>query len=106
MRTTMNVRTVIANQEFAEVSATLDRRVLYPSPETPVRSVVKEWFAPFWWMRISIPLPAAASLAFLILFCSLLISPLLAPSKTSQAISTEDLKNVPTEFRKQLDLYR
>jgi anti-sigma factor RsiW len=106
LRTTMSIRSQIANEELAEVPESLDRRVLGVRQPIPDLKVSREWLAPLWWTRISIPLPAAASLAFLILFCTLLISPIIFSQKATQETSTETTSRVPLEIQKQLQLYR
>ncbi len=107
LRTTIHVRSHIASQELAEVSQTLDRRVLDIVNRKTTREAKREWLAPFWWTRIIIPLPAAASLALLIIIGSLLVSPILVSQRSpQQRISAEEIAKVPPEIRKQLDMYR
>jgi anti-sigma factor RsiW len=107
LRTTIRVRSHIAGQELSEVSQTLDRRVLEIVNRKTTHETRREWLAPFWWTRIIIPLPAAASLALLIIIGSLLVSPILVSQKSpQQRISAEEIAKVPPEIRKQLDMYR
>jgi anti-sigma factor RsiW len=107
LRTIIRIRSHVASQELAEVSQTLDRRVLEFLNRTTAHETKREWIAPFWWTRIIIPLPAAASLALLIIIGSLLVSPILVSQKSpQQRISAEEIAKVPPEIRKQLDMYR
>jgi anti-sigma factor RsiW len=107
MRTTIRIRSHISGQELAEVSQVLDQRVLKNVTHKTIRETKREWLAPFWWTRIIIPLPAAASLALLIIIGSLLVSPILVSQKSpQQRISAEEIAKVPPEIRKQLDMYR
>jgi anti-sigma factor RsiW len=79
MKATMRVRSYIAGQELAEVPSALDYRVLASvRREAAAVREKKSWFAPVWFTRISIPLPAAASIIFLAIVGSLLFSPLLS----------------------------
>ena len=105
LRTTMNIRSHIVNEGLAEVPDMLDRRVLGKEQTQSMKQPL-DWLAPVWWTRISIPLPAAASLAFLILFCSLLISPVIFSQRTPQAPASEIDSRVPPEIQKQLQMYR
>ena len=98
MRTMMNVRSRIAGQELAEVSPALDRRVIGIVSESEPAEAKRSWFAPLWWTRISIPLPAAASIAFLILVATLLVSPAVfsSPGPRSESAETTVAKLPPT----------
>jgi anti-sigma factor RsiW len=106
LRTTMNIRSHIAQQELAEVPDSLDRRVL-GNEEAQSAKRPLDWLAPVWWTRISIPLPAAASLAFLILVGTLLVSPVIvSDQRARQAAPQEEISKLPMEIQKQLQLYR
>jgi len=107
LRTTLSIRSQIANEKLAEVPDSLDSRVLGGSMPTQPAKTPVEWLAPIWWTRISIPLPAAASLAFLILVGTLLFSPVIFPDqRPPQEVSQEVISKIPPEIQKQLQLYR
>jgi anti-sigma factor RsiW len=106
LRTTMSIRSHIAQEELAEVPDSLDKRVLGNEETESVKRPL-DWLAPVWWTRISIPLPAAASLAFLILVGTLLVSPVLvSDQRPRQAAPQEEISKLPPEIQKQLQLYR
>jgi anti-sigma factor RsiW len=108
MRTMMQVRSHIASQELAEVPLTLDRRVLASvRGEAAAVREKKRWFEPVWFTRISIPLPAAASIILLVIVGSLLFSPLLLhEEKPRQEVKLEQMMPIPPELQKQLLPYR
>jgi hypothetical protein len=108
MRMTMQVRSHIASQELAEVPSTLDHRVL-ASVRQEVAAVrgKKRWFEPVWFTRISIPLPAAASIVFLLIVGSLLFSPLIFQEESPQPETRiEQTLPLPPELHKALQLYK
>jgi hypothetical protein len=107
MRSSLRVRTYFQQEELEEVPASLDTRV-YKSAciktTTPVR---RNLFAPFWYTRILIPLPAAASIALLILIGSLLFSPLLFEKpKQVRGNEIEMISNMPQEIQQQMQFFR
>jgi len=108
MRTTMQVRSHIASRELAEVPLTLDRRILASvRREAGTVRGKKRWFEPVWFTRISIPLPAAASIIFLVIVGSLLFSPLLLhEEKPRQEVKVEEMMPIPPELERQLQPYR
>ena len=91
VKATMAVHAHIAEEELAEVSLSLDRRVLTSVATASDRSERRPWYAPIWFTRISIPLPAAASILFLIMVGSLLVGPILAQSPQHQTEILEQL---------------
>jgi anti-sigma factor RsiW len=108
MKATMVIRSHIANQGLAEVTSALDQRVLASvrRQATTVREK-RRWFEPVWFTRISIPLPAAASIIFLVIVGSLLFSPLLMrEERPPQQIKTEQVIPLPPELQKELLPYR
>lgn len=107
LRTAMSIRSQIASQELAEVPDSLGRRVLGGVAPKERAKMSIDWLAPIWWTRISIPLPAAASLAFLILVGTLLFSPVIFPDQMPrQEVPQEVFSKMPPEIQKQLQLYR
>lgn len=87
------------------IPATLDERIQQGAIKKP--NVVSGFISRFWESRISFPLPAAASLAFLLILCSLLISPALFTKPQPQPeIPAEILSRVPQELRQNLVPYR
>jgi anti-sigma factor RsiW len=108
MRTTMQVRSHIASQELAEVPLTLDHRVLASvRREAAATRGKKRWFEPVWFTRISIPLPAAASIVFLLIIGSLLFSPMILQGEMPRpAARIEQTLPIPSELQKVLQLYK
>ena len=108
MKVTMRVRSHIAGQELAEVPSALDHRVLASvRREAAAVRGKKRWFEPVWFTRISIPLPAAASIIFLVIVGSLLFSPLLLhEEKPRQEVKVEEMMPIPPELERQLQPYR
>lgn len=78
MKITMSVHAHVADEELEEVPASLDRRVLSSVTRESAEIEQSKWYSPVWVTRIVIPLPAAASILFLIIVGSLLFSPLLS----------------------------
>ena len=78
MKITMSVHVHVADEELEEVPASLDRRVLSSVARESAEIEQSKWYSPVWVTRIVIPLPAAASILFLIIVGSLLFSPLLS----------------------------
>ena len=95
-----HVHARIADQELMEVSPSLDRRVLASVATTSDRSERRPWYAPMWFTRISIPLPAAASILFLIMVGSLLLSPILAqPPQRQTEIPAQLASKIPASLQ-------
>lgn len=91
----------------AEVRApeTLDARVQHGNLKNP--RLTSGYISRFWEGRISFPLPAAASLAFLLILGSLLISPALFTKPQPQPeIPAEVLSKIPPELRQNFLPYR
>ena len=105
MRMTLRVQTHIAEEELAEVPVSLDRRVLSDVPMKSTEARRRTWFAPVWFTRISIPLPAAASILFLIIVGSLLFSPILTQEPQPRTeIPAPLVSKIPSSLQKQLEL--
>ena len=101
MKINLRVHSQIVNEELEEVSQALDRRVLSAVAHDNVSPVRQSWYSPVWFTRISIPLPAAASLLFLIIVGSLLVSPLLTQGNQQRSeIPPELLSKVPPSLQK------
>ncbi|HTY38803.1 MAG TPA: zf-HC2 domain-containing protein [Bacteroidota bacterium] len=82
LKLVMRVGSHLASEELAEVPRTLDRRVFASVANPPAQRT--GWLTPVWRTRISIPLPAAASIAFLLIVGSLLCYPLLTADRGQQ----------------------
>jgi hypothetical protein len=108
MKVTMRVRSHIAGQELAEVPSALDHRVLASvRREAAAVREKKSWFAPVWFTRISIPLPAAASIIFLTIVGSLLFAPMLiSGDKPSPDVSWQQISRIAPELQRQLQWYK
>jgi hypothetical protein len=107
MRSSLQVRSYYQNTEMEEVSASLDRRVLATARNKPARTTQRNPLAPLWATRILIPLPAAASIAVLILIGSLLFSPLLIKgTKPKNDVQIEMISKLPLELQQQLRLFQ
>jgi anti-sigma factor RsiW len=101
MRISMHVRTQIANEELSDVPQTLDRRVLASVAHANATLERQTWYSPIWFTRISIPLPAAASIVFLLIVGSLLFYPLLTPEQQQQVkVPAELMSKVPSALQK------
>ena len=101
MKLTLGVHAHIAEEELAEVPLSLDRRVLASVAAASDQSERRQWYAPMWFTRISIPLPAAASILFLIIVGSLLLSPILAQEPQHQTeIPPSLMSRIPSSLQK------
>ena len=101
------VRTHMAEEELAEVPPSLDRRVLSSVMTRSDETMQGAWYAPVWFTRISIPLPAAASIVFLIIVGSLLFSPILAQEPQHRTeIPAPLASKIPSSLQKQLELVK
>jgi anti-sigma factor RsiW len=101
MKISMRVRAQSVDEESAEVPRDLDRHVLSSVKGRSVDSNRRSWYSPVWFTRISIPLPAAASLLFLIIVGSLLVSPLLTQgSQAKPEIPAELLSRIPSSLQR------
>jgi hypothetical protein len=100
MKLTMGVHAHIAEEELADAPLSLDRRVLASVAATLDRSERRPWYAPMWFTRISIPLPAAASILFLIIVGSLLFSPILTqPPQQPPEIPSQLVSKIPASLQ-------
>jgi anti-sigma factor RsiW len=105
LKATMHVHAAVVTEEPAEVPLSLNRRVLTSVMTKSVRAQRRAWYAPVWFTRISIPLPAAASILFLIIVGSLLFSPILSQEPPRQMeIPAPLLSRIPPSVQKQLEL--
>jgi anti-sigma factor RsiW len=101
MKSTVSVHAHIAEEELAEVPLSLDRRVLASVATASDQSERRPWYAPMWFTRISIPLPAAASILFLIIVGSLLFSPILAQEPQHQTeIPASLMSRIPASLQR------
>lgn len=101
MKISLRVRAQIANEELADVPRTLDRRVLASVYRENAALKQRTWYSPVWFTRISIPLPAAASIVFLIIIGSLLFYPLLTPEQQQRVkVPAEMMSRIPSALQK------
>jgi hypothetical protein len=101
MKLTLGVHAHIAEEELAEVPLSLDRRVLASVAVASDRSEQRPWYAPMWFTRISIPLPAAASILFLIIVGSLFFSPILSQEPQHQPeIPASLMSRIPSSLQR------
>jgi anti-sigma factor RsiW len=101
MKIGMRVRSQIANEELADVPRSLDRRVLASVARANATLERRTWYSPVWFTRISIPLPAAASIVFLLIVGSLLFYPLLAPEQQQRVkVPAELMSKVPSALQR------
>lgn len=84
LRISLSLRGHVAEEDLADTSLTLDRRILGSNPAGGRNTKQPAWYAPVWFTRISVPLPAAASIVFLIIVGSLLFSPLLSQEQKQE----------------------
>ena len=107
LKLSMSVREHVAEQDIANVPSSLDQRVLGSNLFGGTTTRQSPWYAPVWFTRISVPLPAAASIVFLIIVGSLLFSPLLSQGQVKEAeIPKPFVDKIPQELQKTLDYTR
>jgi anti-sigma factor RsiW len=107
MRSSLRVRTYFQQEELEEAPASLDARVYASTRKKTATPVRRNPFSPLWYTRILIPLPAAASIAILILIGSLLFSPLLFEKpKQFRGNEIEMISNMPQEIQQQMQFFR
>jgi anti-sigma factor RsiW len=107
MKVTMRVHAHIVEEELAEVPLSLDRRVLGSVGKKSAELKPSSWYTPVWFTRVSIPVPAAASILFLIIVGSLLFSPLLASQPVQQTEPKDPLvSRLPAPLQNELKLYK
>jgi hypothetical protein len=105
MKLTTRVHAQIAEEELSEVPSSLDRRVLASVAMKSAQAGQRSWYAPMWFTRISIPLPAAASILFLIIVGSLLFSPIISQEPQHRIEIPAPLESkIPSALQKQLEL--
>ena len=101
MKIAMSVHSQIAGEPLADVPLSLDRRVLASVARESAVPKRRNWYTPVWFTTISIPLPAAASIVFLLIVGSLLFSPLLTSEPQQQAkIPSELMSKVPPSLQR------
>jgi anti-sigma factor RsiW len=101
MKISMRVHSEIADEELADVSRSLDRRILASVARANATLEQRTWYSPIWFTRISIPLPAAASIVFLLIVGSLLFYPLLTAEQQQQVkLPAELISKVPSALQK------
>lgn len=93
------VRAHLGEEALAEVPESLDRRVHASIAEEQVVRRQRSRFAPYWFGRVSIPLPAAASILFLIVVGTLLLSPLLMEQREQPTVPIEMISRIPASLR-------
>jgi hypothetical protein len=97
---TLGLHAHIAGDHLEEVPQSLDRRVLADVATVARPKQANAWYAPVWFTRISIPLPAAASILFLIIVGSLLFSPILAqPPQHQTEIPPQLVSKIPASLQ-------
>ncbi len=100
LRMAMHLREHMSEQDLATVPSSLDQRILVSLPARRRTAKGPAWYAPVWFTRISVPLPAAASIVFLIIVGSLLFSPLLLQEQKREAeIPRPFVDRIPLELQ-------
>jgi anti-sigma factor RsiW len=98
LKVSMRVREHVAERNLEMTPLSLDRRILGSIPSLEKNS--SPWYAPVWFTRISVPLPAAASIVFLIIVGCLLFSPLLAQGQKQETeVPAPFVDKIPPELR-------
>ncbi|MDP2885915.1 MAG: zf-HC2 domain-containing protein [Ignavibacteria bacterium] len=101
MKISMRVHSHITGEELAEVPSSLDRRVLGSVGRKTAEGKRSGWNTPIWFTRVSIPLPAAASILFLIIVGSLLFSPVLAGDRQQRTdVPAELISKIPSALQR------
>ena len=104
MKIAMRIHTYLMDEDLGDVPLSLDRRVLGGIVKENAQVKRRGWYTPVWFTRVSIPLPAAASILFLIIVGSLLVSPLLSPQQVEQKESKDPLiSKVPASVQSQFN---
>lgn len=107
MKIILSVHSQIGDEELQDVPASLDRRVLASAARENSEARRRNWYAPVWFTRVSIPVPAAASILFLIIVGSLLFSPLLSPQPVQQMEPKDPLiSRIPASLQDQFKLFK
>ena len=107
MRSSLRVQTYYQKEKLEEVPDSLDGRVYESARLNPPTLRRQNPFSPFWHTRILIPLPAAASIIFLILIGSLLFSPLLFEEPKQRSDNQlEMVSKMTPELQQHLHLFR
>jgi len=107
MQSSLRIRSFYQQQEPEEVPSSLDRRVAASAGLIPGTAQRRHLLVPLWTTRLSVSLPLAASIIFLILVGSLLFSPVLFRESTlSGDKRIESLSPMPPEIQEQLQLFR
>jgi len=107
LKVSIRLREHVAEQELETTPSSLDRRILGSISAVEREKKSSPWYAPVWFARISVPLPAAASIVFLIIVGSLLFSPLLSqPSSREAEIPKPFVDKIPPELQRTLDYTR
>jgi anti-sigma factor RsiW len=100
LKMTLHLHAHIVDEKLEEVPHSLDRSVLADVAAKAVSAQSNAWYAPVWFTRISIPLPAAASILFLIIVGSLLFSPILAqPPQPETKIPAQLESKIPASLQ-------
>ncbi len=101
MKIATSIHSQIAGEALADVPLSLDRRVRASVARESAAPKRQSWYSPIWFTRISIPLPAAASIVFLLIVGSLLFSPLLTnePQQRTE-IPSELMSKVPASLQR------
>lgn len=107
LKVSMHLREHMAEQELETTPLSLDRRILGSVTPLEREKRPSPWYAPVWFTRISVPLPAAASIVFLIIVGSLLFSPLLSQPSTREAeVPKPFVDKIPPALQRTLDYTR
>ncbi len=107
MHSSMRVRSYYQDEGLEEVSDSLNQRVFTSARNMQASIKHQNRPAMLWTARILIPLPAAASIAILILIGSLLLFPLLfQETKQSSDNLIEMTSKMPPELRQQLKYFK
>ena len=106
MKTIMHIHSEIRDEGLSDVSSSLDRRVLGERKDGHSETR-RWWYPPVWFTRVSIPVPAAASILFLIIVGSLLAAPLLLSRPTVQSLPRDPLaSSIPSSVQNELKQLR
>lgn len=90
LRSLVTIRTLIGRQALVEVPISLDKRVLLATRPSHQKTNRRNLFSSLWNARISVPLPVASSLVFLIMLATLLIAPFFLTTATMKPPAQED----------------
>ena len=105
MKVGVNLHACITDEELQEVPRSLDERVLAIVSRRQPGMKPRRWFEPVWFTRVSIPLPAVASILLLVVVGSLVLTPLFTREQPPRLeIPPQLVSSIPPLLQRSLEL--